>query len=130
MIETLRDSAFGKLLRVISGTTLLPYPEETHELAWRTYLQPYAQAELHEATETTSDEELPQPYGLYTVVSQAAYRSRRRPPLKSALAGPWRGAKGKTPVVIGWGGPDDSEVRHRSTTMFTKLFGLQSEISS
>ena len=109
MIETLRDSTFGKLLRILSGTTLLPYPEETHELAWRTYLQTSVDAEQLEA-ETTSDEELPQSYGLYTVMSQASYRSRRRPPLKSALAGPWRGAKGKTPVIIGWGGPDDSEV--------------------
>lgn len=114
MIETIRDSAFGKLLRIISGTNLLPYPEETHDLAWHTYLQTSAEAEQHEATGATSDEELPQLYGLYAVMSQASHRSRRRPPLKSALAGPWRGANGKTPVVIGWGGPDDSEVRTHS----------------
>jgi DHA1 family multidrug resistance protein-like MFS transporter len=129
MIETLRDSAFGKLLRIISGTALLPYPEETHESSWRTYLQTSAEGEQHE-TESPSDEESPHPYGLYTVMSQASFRSRRRPPLKSALAGPWRGAKGKTPVIIGWGGPDDSEVRHRSATILMKLFGLQSENSS
>lgn len=130
MRETLRDSAFGKLLRVLSGTRILPYPEETQELFWRTYLQTPAEAEQHEATSTTSDEELPQSYGLYTVVSQASYRSRRRPPLKSALAGPWRGAKEKTPVVIGWAGPDDSEVRHHSANIFTTLLGLQGENSS
>lgn len=127
MIETIRDSAFGKVLRVFSGTTLLPYPEENHDLAWHTYLQTPADAEQHGATAATSDGELPHPYGLYTVMSQASYRSRRRPPLKSALAGPWRGADGKTPVVIGWGGPDDSEVRHRSTNMFTRFFGLQTK---
>lgn len=129
MIETLRDSAFGKLLRIFSGTALLPYPEETHESSWRSYLQTSAEAEQRE-TESPSDEESPESYGLYTVMSQASYRSQRRPPLKSALAGPWRGAKGKTPVVIGWGGPDDSEVRHRSATILMKLFGLQSENSS
>lgn len=37
MIEIFRDSAFGKLLRIFSGTILLPYPEEAHGLAWRTY---------------------------------------------------------------------------------------------
>jgi DHA1 family multidrug resistance protein-like MFS transporter len=112
MIETLRDSAFGKVLRIFSGTAILPYPEETHESSWHTYVQTPAEAGQHE-TESPSDEEFPESYGLYTVMSQASYRSRRRPPLKSALAGPWRGAKGKTPVVIGWAGPDDSEVRHR-----------------
>jgi DHA1 family multidrug resistance protein-like MFS transporter len=111
MIEILRDSAFGKLLRIISGTILLPYPEEAHEIAWRTYLQPPAEAEQHEESTTTSEEGLPESYGLYTVISQASYRSRRRPSLNRALAGPWRGPKGKTPLIIGWGGPDDSEVR-------------------
>lgn len=114
MIEILRDSAFGKLLRIFSGTTLLPYPEEAHESAWRTYLQTSAEAEQHEETTTTSDKELPQSYGLDTVISQASHRSRRRPSLNSALAGPWRGPKGKTAVLIGWGGPDDSEVRRFS----------------
>lgn len=111
MIETIRDSAFGKLVRLFSGGALLRYPEETLELAWRTYLQTSAEAEQYEVTAATSEGELPQPYGLYTVVSQASYRGRRRPPLKSVLAGPWRGAQGKTPVLIGWEGPDDSEVR-------------------
>lgn len=114
MIEIIRDSAFGKLLRIVSGTVLLPYPEEVHESAWQTYLRTSADAEQHEESTTTIEKELPQPYGLYTVISQATHRSRRRPSLNSALAGPWRGPKGKTPVIIGWGGPDDSEVRRLS----------------
>lgn len=114
MFEILRDSAFGKLLRIFSGTILLPYPEEAHELAWRTYIQTSADAEQHEESTATSEKGLPQSYGLYTVISQASHRHRRRPSLNSALAGPWRGPKGKTPVIIGWGGPDDSEVRRFS----------------
>ncbi|KAJ5151363.1 synaptic vesicle transporter [Penicillium canariense] len=109
MKEIIRDSAFGKLLRIVSGTALLPYPEETDHLTWRTYVQKSAGAEPYETTVETSDAEFSESYGLYTVVSQASYRSRRRPPLRTALAGPWRGAQGKTPVIIGWGGPDDSE---------------------
>ncbi|KAJ6104646.1 hypothetical protein N7523_010966 [Penicillium sp. IBT 18751x] len=109
MIEVLRDSAFGKVLRIFSGTKVFPYPEEVHELAWRTYLQTSAETDQPELSTTTSEKESIEPYGLYTVVSQASYRSRRRPSLNSALAGPWRGSKGKTPVIIGWGGPDDSE---------------------
>jgi DHA1 family multidrug resistance protein-like MFS transporter len=115
MIETIRDSAFGKLVRIFSGTGLLSYPEERDASAWRTYLQVSAEAEHEEASTWTGDEAFPESYGLYTVMSQASRRRPRRPlPLKSVLAGPWRGAQGKTPEIIGWGGPDDSEVGHHS----------------
>jgi DHA1 family multidrug resistance protein-like MFS transporter len=72
MIEIFRDSAFGKLLRIFSGTIILPYPEEAHELAWRTYLQSSAEAEQHEETTATSEMGLAQSYGLYPVISQAS----------------------------------------------------------
>lgn len=127
MIEIFRDSAFGKLLRICSGTTILPYPEEAHEAVWCTYLQTSAEAGPHEETTMGGEDELPHPYGLYTVISQASQRRNRKPSLHSALAGPWRGPKGKRAIVIGWSGPDDSEVRRLSATMFTKRLCLHSD---
>ena len=111
-METIRDSAFGKLVRFFSGYRLLLYPEERDDLTWRQYLQ---RPEAHQEEEMTpvSSREFYEMNSLYTVMSQASRRRRGRPPLRSVLAGPWRGIKEESPEVIGWGGSDDSEVgRH------------------
>lgn len=114
MIETIRDSAFGKLVRFLSGYSLLLYPEEMDDSTWRRYLQtPEAYAE--EGSTPLRGEDFYEMQSLHTVMSQAVRRRRQRPPLKSVLAGPWHGVKEGQPEVIGWRGPDDSEVcsRHR-----------------
>lgn len=114
MIETIRDSAFGKLLRLLSGGSLLQYPEEMDDSAWYTYLQTSETGQPEESTES-NDEGLLQTYGLYAVMSQASSRSRRGP-------------RGKIPEIISWGGPNDGEVRHRSPicVSFLGLYGEDS----
>jgi DHA1 family multidrug resistance protein-like MFS transporter len=113
MMETIRDSAFGKLFRFLSGYRLLLYPEEMDDFTWRRYLQtPEAYAE--EGSTPPRGEGFYEMQTLHTVMSQASRRRRQRPPLKSVLAGPWHGVKEGRPEVIGWRGPDDSEVCSRS----------------
>ncbi|QMW36763.1 hypothetical protein G4B84_012292 [Aspergillus flavus NRRL3357] len=106
-METIRDSAFGKLVRFFSGYRLLLYPEEIHDVTWRNYLgRPEAS---QEESMTPDSEEFYELHALYTVVSQASRRRRRRPPLKSVLAGPWRGTQDGSSEVIGWSDAGDSE---------------------
>ncbi|KAE8341409.1 hypothetical protein BDV24DRAFT_174802 [Aspergillus arachidicola] len=106
-METIRDSAFGKLVRFFSGYRLLLYPEEIDNVTWRNYLgRPEAS---QEESMTPDSEEFYELHALYTVVSQASRRGRRRPPLKSVLAGPWRGIQDGSPEVIGWSDARDSE---------------------
>jgi DHA1 family multidrug resistance protein-like MFS transporter len=110
-MDTIRDSAFGKLVRFFSGYRLLLYPEEIDDVTWRKYLgRPEAS---QEESMTPGSEEFYELHALYTVVSQASRRrGRRRPPLKSVLAGPWRGIQDGSPEVIGWSDAGDSEVGH------------------
>ena len=111
-METIRDSAFGKFVRFLSGYRLLLYPEEMDDFTWRKYLQRPEDYE-EEGLIPIRCEDVYEQLSLHTVMSQAARRRRQRPPLKSVLAGPWRGVKEGAPEVIGWGGPDDSEVGRR-----------------
>ncbi|GLA40455.1 hypothetical protein AnigIFM63309_008288 [Aspergillus niger] len=107
-METIRDSAFGKLVRFLSGYRILLYPEEMDNFTWRKYLRtPGAYEE--EGSTPIRGEDFYEQHSLYTVMSQAARRRRQRPALKSVLAGPWHGVKEGSPEVIGWGGRDDSE---------------------
>jgi DHA1 family multidrug resistance protein-like MFS transporter len=75
-------------------------------LTWRKYLQT-PDGYHEEAMTETSTEGFYEQNALYTVMSQCS--RRERPPLKSVLAGPWRGIHDGTPEVIGWEGMDDSE---------------------
>ncbi|QRD92166.1 major facilitator superfamily domain-containing protein [Aspergillus flavus] len=107
-METIRDSAFGKLVRFFSGYRLLLYPEEIHDVTWRNYLgRPEAS---QEESMTPDSEEFYELHALYTVVSQASRRRRRRPPLKSVLAGPWRGTQDGSSEVIGWSDAGDMNI--------------------
>ncbi|GIJ90994.1 hypothetical protein Asppvi_009959 [Aspergillus pseudoviridinutans] len=106
-METIRDSAFGKLVRFFSGYRLFLYPEEIDDSAWRKYLE---RPEAYRVESmATGSEEFYEQNALYTVMSQASRRGRERPPLKSVLAGPWRGIGDGTPEVIGWSDASDSE---------------------
>ncbi|PKX90092.1 uncharacterized protein P174DRAFT_463564 [Aspergillus novofumigatus IBT 16806] len=93
-METIRDSAFGKLVRFFSGYRVFLYPEEMDGLTWRKYLQT-PDAYLEEAMTETSSEGFYEQHTLYTVMSQC--RRRQRLPLKSVLAGPWRVIHDKSP---------------------------------
>ncbi|KAF7116121.1 hypothetical protein CNMCM5793_004141 [Aspergillus hiratsukae] len=107
-METIRDSAFGKLVRFFSGYRLLLYPEEMDDSSWRKFLE---RPEIYreESMSTTGAEDFYETHALYTFTSQATRRRRQRPPLRSVLAGPWRGIHDGTPEVIGWGDAGDSE---------------------
>ncbi|GKZ20819.1 hypothetical protein AbraIFM66951_004087 [Aspergillus brasiliensis] len=107
-METIRDSAFGKLVRFLSGYRLLLYPEELDNVTWRKYLRT-PEVNEEEGLTLIRGEDFYDQHSLYTVMSQATRRRRQRPPLRSVLAGPWHGVKEVSPEAIGWGGPDDSE---------------------
>lgn len=103
-METLRDTAFGKLVRVFSRQRWMKYPEEQDPSVWTEYLKT--------ETETKGEEESPTPverfedleaFGLYTVTSQASTRTRR-----TSYASTLRGTP--QPLVISWRGQEDSEV--------------------
>ncbi|OJJ69763.1 hypothetical protein ASPBRDRAFT_56567 [Aspergillus brasiliensis CBS 101740] len=108
-METIRDSAFGKLVRFLSGYRLLLYPEELDNVTWRKYLRT-PEVNEEEGLTLIRGEDFYDQHSLYTVMSQATRRRRQRPPLRSVLAGPWHGVKEVSPEAIGWGGPDDSEL--------------------
>ncbi|PWY75898.1 synaptic vesicle transporter [Aspergillus eucalypticola CBS 122712] len=107
-METIRDSAFGKLVRFLSGYRLLLYPEELDDSTWRKYLRT-PEGYVEDGLTPTSGEDFYEQHSLYTVMSQAARRRRQRPPLRNVLAGPWHGVREVSPEAISWGGPDDSE---------------------
>lgn len=108
-METIRDSAFGKLVRLLGGEKLLSYPEEIDSTFGIKCVQPQRQAK-NEAEHMP--EEDPDFFGLYAVMSQAS-RSASRYPSASGLSDnnthP-EDAKTKPSVVVDWASPDDSEV--------------------
>ncbi|KAA8645033.1 uncharacterized protein ATNIH1004_009244 [Aspergillus tanneri] len=104
-METIRDSAFGKLVRIFSGRRWLRYPEEIDPSIWTECLKTERQVTDEEAA-ALADSEVDS-FGLYTVMSQVSSRVSRR--LTSTSHGEY-GEK-RPPVVIDWRGLDDSEVR-------------------
>ncbi|KAL4897762.1 major facilitator superfamily domain-containing protein [Aspergillus ambiguus] len=106
-METLRDSAFGKLMRIFSRKHLFPYPEEADPGAWTNYLKTENQVKDEEAATLASTEE-PDAFGLYTVMSQASRTARRLSSVSTTL-GDQPMDKSTAPIVIDWSGPDDSE---------------------
>lgn len=108
-METIRDSAFGKLVRLLGGKKLLSYPEEIDSAFCIKCVQSQRKAKT-EAEHMF--EEDPDSFGLYAVMSQAS-RSASRYPSASGLSGnnthPEH-AESRSSVVIDWASSDDSEV--------------------
>lgn len=108
-METLRDSAFGKLVRIFSGKRVLRYPEEIDTGCWTSYLNTEPQINDEEAATLADLDDEPDAFGLYTVMSQVS-RSARRLSSVSTAHGDAQVNKSQVPIVVGWSGPDDSEV--------------------
>ncbi|KAJ5871958.1 uncharacterized protein N7529_004311 [Penicillium soppii] len=106
MIETIRDTGFGKLVRFFSGRRLLRFPEEQNPSIWNAYVKaPEMKPEETGLSEPDSYEEDLEAYGLYSVMSQASRVGRRTSTTASALSAQNR----SSPIVISWG-PNDTEV--------------------
>ncbi|PYI21645.1 hypothetical protein BO99DRAFT_430466 [Aspergillus violaceofuscus CBS 115571] len=72
MRELLRDTAFGKLVRIASSNWLLPYPEECDSSIASDYSDSATEAGALEPNASILE-----PNGLETIMSQASGRSRR-----------------------------------------------------
>ncbi|PYI17052.1 synaptic vesicle transporter [Aspergillus violaceofuscus CBS 115571] len=111
MIETIRDTGIGKLVRLFSGGRLLRFPEEEDPSLWTTYVKALEEIKPEQSEISGSDydsyEEDLEAYGLYTVMSQASRVGRRTSTATSAPALP-SSAQGGNPTIITWG-PDDPE---------------------
>ena len=114
-METIRDSAFGKLLRIFSGGRWLKYREEVEALEWTAYIKQEPNTQINQKAEGAPGGESSDTWGLYTVMSQASKPSRR------STRGPLNQEDG-VPILIGWSGPDDSEVSPRN--FFSKITSL------
>ncbi|KAJ9661330.1 GTPase-activating protein [Coniosporium apollinis] len=107
-MEMIRSSAFGKLVRLLSRRRLLKYPEETDPSTWKAYVKPEAEAK---AEEEKAIEEVPDAFGLYTVISQASRVGRTL----STPGGLERAETSKskraiqTDGVVSWRDADDTE---------------------
>lgn len=104
-METLRDTAFGKLVRLATRYKYMQYPEEKDTSLWTEYLKTEMKDEAAPSmTETEhGDVEDLEALGIYTVMSQASTRSRR---ISSAST---VGGANQS-IVISWRGDDDPEV--------------------
>ena len=103
-METLRDTAFGKLVRIFTACKLFRYPEEIDSSICGEYLHDETKIEDLEAATSHEIEEDPF-FGMYALMSQAS-RSSRSSSRRLSTASTVRG-----PAVIDWRGLDDSEVR-------------------
>ncbi|KAJ5549140.1 hypothetical protein N7513_006374 [Penicillium frequentans] len=103
-METLRDTAFGKLVRLATRYKYMQYPEEKDTSLWTEYLKTEMKDEAAPSmTETEhGDVEDLEALGIYTVMSQASTRSRR---ISSAST---VGGANQS-IVISWRGDDDPE---------------------
>ena len=104
MMETLRDTAFGKLIRIFTARRLLRYPEEIDSSICGEYLHDETKIEDLEAATSHEIEEDPF-FGMYALMAQAS-RSSRSSSRRMSSASTVRG-----PAVIDWRGLYDSEVR-------------------
>jgi DHA1 family multidrug resistance protein-like MFS transporter len=93
-METFRDATFGKLLRLLSGKWCLPYPEESDSLVWTQHPQVNQDDQAESATADGRDPSVSAPSGVE--------------PRKSR-------------IVVGWRGPDDSEVGNWHGTLMVTL---------
>lgn len=74
MCELLRDTAFGKLVRITSGHRLLPYPEERDTSIASEYIDNATEARVR-FPDLEANERILKPNGLQTIMSQASNRS-------------------------------------------------------
>ncbi|RAH42902.1 MFS transporter [Aspergillus brunneoviolaceus CBS 621.78] len=74
MFELLRDTAFGKLVRITSGYRLLPYPEECDTSIASNYIDNATEAGV-KFPDLEANESILEPNGLQTIMSQASNRS-------------------------------------------------------
>lgn len=110
-METLRDSAFGKLVRIFSGRCLFRYPEEIDPAAWKKYSMTERQVKDKEtATPADLAEHNSDAFGMYTVMSQVSHTNRQLSIATNTREdSPME--KSTAPIVIDWAMPEDSEVR-------------------
>ncbi|KAJ5703856.1 hypothetical protein N7493_010994 [Penicillium malachiteum] len=103
-METLRDTAFGKLVRLATRYQWMQYPEEQDSSIWVEYLKTETQKEEATSVAETQNENPDdlEACGIYTVMSQVSTRTRR---MSSAST---IGAPDQS-IVISWRGPDDPE---------------------
>jgi DHA1 family multidrug resistance protein-like MFS transporter len=106
-METIRDSAFGKLVRIFTRKRWLRYPEEIDPSLWTECLKPEPNVKDEEAA-TLADTEADS-WGLYAVMSQASRASRRLSSIAETS-----GVDKATPLLIDWRGEHDSEVCTRT----------------
>ncbi|GLA65302.1 hypothetical protein AtubIFM56815_008473 [Aspergillus tubingensis] len=94
MRELLRDTAFGKIVRLLSGRRLLLYTEERD----RSFIQEMVAtaAEVGVALpELIPNESIVEPNGLETIMSQASYRSRQE-------SWPIPAPRDEKAIIVGW----------------------------
>lgn len=111
-MDTIRDSAFGKLVRLATRGRYLQYPEEKNVDLCESYLKPqnFAIEEEQGATDESLDT-----FGLYTVMSQAsrsATRTRSRPFEDQDAIAQDRVSKPELQLIVDWRDSSDPEVTH------------------
>ncbi|KAL3440189.1 major facilitator superfamily domain-containing protein [Aspergillus insuetus] len=130
-METIRDSAFGKLVRLSTKSRFLKYPEEVDQAACQQCRKVPPQAKDEETppspTESSVEDET---WGLYSVMSQAS-RGTRRSSAQLTRNGsecdiPPETTSGEGAVVVDWRGTNDSENPQNWSTM--KKFLVSCEI--
>lgn len=114
-METMRDTAFGKLVRLFTRYRFMQYPEECDASVWPEYLktEPDTKEEEEDASTPTTENENPEDleaFGLYAVMSQCSNRSRRMSAASALDGGRNSSLKTNQSLVISWRGPDDPEV--------------------
>lgn len=116
-METLRDTAFGKLVRLFSRYRWMQYPEEQDASIWIEYLKSETEKTYEEPSMSMNEHENPEDleaFGLYTVRSQLSTRSRRTS-RASTVYNKDQSPSDSQLLVISWRGPDDSEVHILNT---------------
>ncbi|KAE8382871.1 major facilitator superfamily domain-containing protein [Aspergillus bertholletiae] len=103
-METIRDTAFGKLVRIFSRNRLLQYPEEIDRSLWTKCLKTERSVKDEEATTLADSDAEDGTFGLYAVMSQASRASRRMSSATSTAP-----LDTEAPLLVEWRGSDDSE---------------------
>lgn len=101
MRELIRDTAFGKMVRLLSSRRLLLYPEERDPSFIKEMAATAAKGGMA-LPELIRNESTVEPNGLETIMSQASHRSRQG-------SGPMLAARDEKAMIVGWR-PGDSEV--------------------
>lgn len=110
-METLRDTAFGKLVRLFSRNKWLRYNEEQDTSVWPTYLKKESKEILEVSPPQTQQEnEDLEAFGLYGVMSQCSTRTRQMSGFTATSRDEKDQNSANQPLVISWSGPDDPEV--------------------